>query len=290
MLTQPPRFAVPLTAVVIITVFSVMLFLEYRRPLRKSVEAKVRHIARNLTMGGIALAVATLLQTPLLVPISRWVVTHRIGLLNVSPLPTAIHVVLAVILLDYTLWVWHWASHRVPFLWRFHLVHHVDRDLDSSTALRFHFGEHALSVVYRVAQIALIGASPLSLWVWQIILFASILFHHANIALPVTWERWLVRIIVTPRMHGIHHSNYLNETNSNWSSLLSWWDYLHRTILLSVPQRDVEIGVPAYRGAAGVTLGRILVIPFEQQKRDWYEAGGSLRTRKSVEPPAPLVE
>lgn len=87
-------------------------------------------------------------------------------------------------MLDYTLWFWHFANHRIAFLWRFHLVHHIDRDLDSSTALRFHFGEHALSIVYRVVQIVVIGASPLALWIWQLTLFASNLFHHANIELP----------------------------------------------------------------------------------------------------------
>src|SRR6185369_8913232 len=119
---------------------------------------------------------AMLLQVPLLIPISRWALTHRAGLLNLIAMPAALQVGLSVVLLDYTLWFWHYANHRVPFLWRFHLVHHVDRDLDASTAMRFHFGEQGLSVVYRCAQIAVIGATPLAVWIWQTILFASILF------------------------------------------------------------------------------------------------------------------
>jgi sterol desaturase/sphingolipid hydroxylase (fatty acid hydroxylase superfamily) len=186
-------------------------------------------------------------------------------------------------MLDYTLWVWHFASHRVSFLWRFHLVHHVDRDLDSSTALRFHFGEHALSIVYRAAQITLIGTSAEALWMWQLILFASILFHHANVRLPAGVERWLVRIIVTPRMHTIHHSTQLSETDSNWSSLLSVWDYLHRTILLSVPQEDITVGVPAYQDARDVTIGRILLMPFRPQRRDWHRADGT-RCKRAITP------
>jgi sterol desaturase/sphingolipid hydroxylase (fatty acid hydroxylase superfamily) len=278
-MTQPPRFAAVITAGVIVALFGAMLILERRRPLRRSVESKLRRVIRNLTTGATALAVAALLQAPLLVPVSRWVMAHRIGLLNAIAMPAALQVVVAVILLDYTLWFWHFASHRVPFLWRFHLVHHVDRDMDASTALRFHFGEHALSVLYRSAQIVIIGATPLSVWIWQLILFASILFHHSNVELPFALERRLVRFIVTPRMHGIHHSDRLNEANSNWSSLLSCWDFLHRTMVLAVPQSEVTIGVPAYHVASDVTIGRILVLPFKKQRRDFHLSDGSLSIR-----------
>jgi sterol desaturase/sphingolipid hydroxylase (fatty acid hydroxylase superfamily) len=174
-----------------------------------------------------------------------------------------------VVLLDYTLWWWHWATHRVPFLWRFHLVHHVDRDLDASTAIRFHFGELTLSIPYRILQVLLIGVDARGLWLSQTILFASILFHHSNARLPARIERLLVRLIVTPRMHGIHHSDSEEETNSNWSSLLSAWDFLHRTSRLDVPQESITIGVPAYDDPHDVTLGKILALPFQHQRNDW---------------------
>jgi sterol desaturase/sphingolipid hydroxylase (fatty acid hydroxylase superfamily) len=278
-MTQPPPFAAVITAAVIAVVFGAMLFLELRRPLRRSVESKVRRTIRNLTTGATALAVASLLQTPLLVPVSRWTMAHRAGLLNMIVMPSIVRTVAAILLLDYTLWFWHFASHRVPFLWRFHLVHHVDRDMDASTALRFHFGEHALSFLYRAAQIVVIGATPFAVWTWQAVLFASILFHHSNVELPIAWERRLVRLIVTPRMHGIHHSDRLNETNSNWSSLFSWWDYLHRTIFLGVPHDEVTIGVPAYEKPSDVTIGRILLLPFVRQRRDFHLSDGSISTR-----------
>lgn len=279
-----------MTAAVIVLVFGTMLLLERLRPLRRTVEPKLRRTARNLTTGGIAVAVVTLLGAPLLAPLSRWVIASNIGVLNMAGVSGTAHLVLTIVLLDYTLWIWHFANHRVAFLWRFHAVHHVDRDLDSSTALRFHFGEHTLSIVYRAAQIVVIGASSEALWVWQLLLFASILFHHANIELPVTWERWLVRIIVTPRMHGIHHSDHLSETDSNWSSLLSVWDYLHRTVLLSVPQNDITIGVPAYQDPRDVTLGRILMMPFGTQRKDWHRRDGTLQTRGHNAPDAVLAQ
>jgi sterol desaturase/sphingolipid hydroxylase (fatty acid hydroxylase superfamily) len=260
------------TAIVIATTFGVMLLFERLAPLRPTVEPKPRRLARNFTMAGLSLLVGELVRLPLLVPVILWTSEQRIGLVNLVAMPNAARAVIAVVLLDYTLWWWHWLSHRVPFLWRFHLVHHVDRDLDASTALRFHFGEHALSFVYRSLQIVVIGAPAGALFVWQLILFASILFHHGNVRLPAPLESVLVRIIVTPRMHGIHHSARREETNSNWSSIVSWWDYLHRTALLGVPQSEVEIGVPVYRDPRAVTIGRILLLPFRKKSDDWEGA------------------
>ncbi len=246
-----------------------MLLAERFAPLRPAVESKFRRIVRNLTAGGVSLALMTLLQAPLLQPVAAWIERDRIGLLQAFAWPRWIETLVAVLLLDYTLWWWHWANHRMPFLWRFHLVHHIDRDLDASTALRFHFGELALSIPFRAAQMILIGVGPTSLWLWQTILFGSILFHHANLRLPLGFERLLVRLIVTPRMHGIHHSDRHDETDSNWSSLLSVWDFVHRTFRFDVPDECVVIGVPAYRDPRDVTIGRILTLPFRRQRQDW---------------------
>jgi sterol desaturase/sphingolipid hydroxylase (fatty acid hydroxylase superfamily) len=259
--------------------FAPLLAFELLRPLRAPVEAKARRMARNAVVAALSFAVVALVQTPALRPLWQWMEENRVGLLHRVPLPRGVEVALAVVLLDYTLWHWHRWNHVVGFLWRFHLVHHVDRDLDASTALRFHFGEMALSVPYRMLQVLVIGADAFALSVWQALLLASILFHHSNVRLPLGLERVLVRLIVTPRMHGIHHSAFENETNSNWSSLLSAWDYLHGTVLLGVPQRAVPIGVPAYAAAEAVTLGRILGLPFRWRDRDWVGPAGERRTR-----------
>lgn len=270
--------------------FGLLLVAETLGSLRPTVESKLRHVIRNLTTGGVSLAILTLLQTPILIPASRWAEAHHVGLLNWVQWPPALEIIITVVLFDYTLWFWHRATHTVPFLWRFHLVHHVDLDLDASTALRFHFGELTLSIAYRVVQIVVVGASSFSVWVWQTILFASILFHHSNLRLPIGVERVLTRLIVTPRMHGIHHSTCLNETNSNWSSLLSCWDYLHRTIELDVPQKDVTIGVPVYRDRRDVTIGKILLLPFRRQRADWLLPDGKLAVRPHAGPHETLAE
>ena len=257
-----------LSAVVAVT-FIILFILERLRPLRQGVEPWLRRVPRNLTVGAIALVIAFPIQMAILVPLSR----HRFGLLHMIGMPAALRTALAVILLDYTLWIWHWATHRVPFLWRFHLVHHVDRDLDASTALRFHAGEHVLSIAYRAAQIVVIGAEPAAVWIWQVVLFVCILFHHSNLRLPARLERVLVRIIVTPRMHGIHHAQREEWTNSNWSSILTCWDVLHRTLRLEVPDEAIAVGIPAYDDAREVTLGRILALPFRRMRDDWKTAG-----------------
>ena len=258
-----------ITIGVVALVWSVLLYFELRRPLRRTVEPKGRRTARNLTLGGFSLLAGILMEAVLVVPVARWTEMRGVGLCNVLDIPLWLEVPLAFVLLDYTLWWWHWASHRVPLLWRFHLVHHVDRDLDASTALRFHFGEHLISFFYRAAQIIVFGASLKAIWTFQLILFASILFHHSNVRMPARLEALLVRLVVTPRMHGIHHSDRRAESRTNFSSLLAFWDYLHRTICLSLPQDQVTIGVPAYRSADDVTVGRIIAIPFVRQRDDW---------------------
>jgi sterol desaturase/sphingolipid hydroxylase (fatty acid hydroxylase superfamily) len=261
-----------------------MMAAEALRPLRRRVEARLPHLLRNLAVAAPSFAVLGLLTTPLVVPVAEWAEGHRFGVVQFAPLPAAVRTVLAVVLLDYTLWFWHFANHRVPLLWRFHLAHHVDRDLDASTALRFHVGEMALSVPVRALQVGIVGADPVSLWWWQVLLFASIVFHHSNTRLPIGLERVLVWLVVTPRMHGIHHSDHQNETDSNWSSLLSIWDRLHRTLLLAVPQHEIRIGVPAYRAPAEVTLTRTLLLPFERHRQDWRDEDGQplLRTHDPI--------
>ena len=278
-----PHVSPWLVAGMLTAAFLLLLIVETLRPLRRAREPKLHRLGRNLAVAGIAAATMELLQIPILLPVSRWAAAQDFGLLRMLPLHGTLRVVVAVVLLDYTLWFWHFANHRVPFLWRFHSVHHVDRDMDVSTGIRFHFGELGLSVFFRAAQVALIGADPPAVVLWQSLLFLSVLFHHSNTRLPSGLERALVRIVVTPRMHGIHHSNYRNETDSNWSSLLSAWDYLHRTALLNVPQDAVTIGVPAYDRPEAVRLGKILALPFVRREDDWRREDGKPAVRPHPE-------
>lgn len=254
--------------------FGVLLWLENRRPLRPVVKSKIERDTRNLAVAGIAAAALQLCEQPAVVPLTKLVERKNWGLLKIVRLPKILETILAVALLDYTLYLWHVLTHKVPFLWRFHLVHHVDTEMDASTAIRFHFGELIISVLWRAAQILTIGVSPASFAAWQLFLFPEILFHHSNIKLSVELEKKLARFIVTPRLHGIHHSAIRDETDSNWSSGLTVWDWLHGTLKTGIPQNEITIGIPAYQNADDVTLTKILPLPFESQKDDWQLPDG----------------
>jgi sterol desaturase/sphingolipid hydroxylase (fatty acid hydroxylase superfamily) len=245
--------------------FGALVWLERRHALRRrEVEPKLRRDARNLAMAGASAAVVQGLEMPVVRRVAALAERRRWGLLRAYRLPRGLETALAVVLLDYTLYLWHVLTHRVPGLWRFHRVHHCDLDMDASTALRFHFGEIAISVAYRSAQVAAIGVSPRALELWQKLLFASILFHHSNLRLPLAWERWLARVVVTPRLHAIHHSAAAEDVNSNWSSGLTVWDWLHGTLRTGVPQEAIRIGLPELTEPEQVALSEIVAMPFRE--------------------------
>ena len=238
---------------------------ELVRPLRaRRREDRSRHTARNLAVAGVAAATVQILEQPVVMPLARLTERRRWGLLSRLRWPRPIKVALMLIALDYTLYVWHVLVHRVPWLWRFHAVHHVDLDLDASTAIRFHFGELILSVPWRAAQVCLIGVDPRTLTLWQSLTLMSVLFHHSNVRLPRQLERALALVLVTPRMHGIHHSSDPTDTNANWSSGLSLWDRLHGTLHLEAAQDGSRIGVTGFDDPIDVALPRILVQPFRK--------------------------
>jgi sterol desaturase/sphingolipid hydroxylase (fatty acid hydroxylase superfamily) len=197
-------------------------------------------------------------------PMHAFAGRRRLGLLRWLPLPKALRVVAGFLLLDYTLFLWHRFNHRSPFLWRFHAVHHGDRDLDSSTGLRFHFGELALASAFRAAQVLLLGVDRRTAAIYHRALLFSVLFHHSNLELPDDLEARLQSAIVTPRMHGIHHATNGDWMNTNYSSLLSVWDRLHRSLRVDVPQRAITIGVAELQHPDAVTLERSLALPFRQ--------------------------
>jgi sterol desaturase/sphingolipid hydroxylase (fatty acid hydroxylase superfamily) len=270
--------------------FLTLAIFERRRPLRRSVESAVQRTGRNLAIAALGAIAVHVAETPFVTPVAAAVERRRWGLLKRLRLPAWLEVSIAVLLMDYTLYVWHVLTHRVPALWRYHVVHHIDLDLDASTAVRFHFGELMLSTPWRVAQVLVIGTSPLALSIWQTGLLMSILFHHSNVELPLGVERRLSRVVVTPRMHGIHHSEVRDETNSNWSSGFTLWDWLHGTLKLNVPQSGITIGVPAFRDPNDVTLPKMVALPFKPQGPHWVSPEGDEPSRfGSATSPARLL-
>jgi sterol desaturase/sphingolipid hydroxylase (fatty acid hydroxylase superfamily) len=240
---------------------------ERLRPLRRTKDPAPTRVPRNLTIGLLAAATTAASEIPIVAPVQRLAERQRSGLLRLVPLPRAIRIVLGFLLLDYTLYLWHWLNHRSPWLWRFHAVHHIDLDLDSTTGVRFHFGELAFAALFRAAQILVIGVESDVLRAWQRALVLSVVFHHSNLELPPIMEGALQTVFVTPRMHGIHHSTRADEMNTNFASLFSWWDRVHRSLRGDVDQAAITIGVDGFLTPAAVTLDRSLALPFSGDMR-----------------------
>jgi sterol desaturase/sphingolipid hydroxylase (fatty acid hydroxylase superfamily) len=280
--TRPTAIPGWLNATLICGTFATLLWLEHRRPLRRQTERKLTRNMRNLAMVGLSATTIWLTERPVASALAQFVEREQWGLVQYLRLPAWVKVVLSVLLLDYTLYLWHVLTHKVPVLWRFHRVHHADLDLDASTALRFHCLEMVLSVPWRAAQVLAIGVAPLTLSIWQTATLLAILFHHSNVAIPLYIERWLCRFIVTPRMHGIHHSMISEEANANWSTIFAFPDYLHRTRKLNVPQQAVTIGVPAYRDPQEVTFAQIMAMPFGKQRPTWQLPGDGSPERSAL--------
>jgi len=269
--------------VLALVLLSAGLFLAERRAaLRRQTRPILGRLLVNAGSAALAFAAAVFLVRPAALTVMRSTSGEPFGLIHIVPLPPSARFVVSFLLMDLLFYWWHLANHWIPFLWRFHNVHHIDPDLDVSTAFRFHFGEIAMSAGFRALQIGVIGLSAPMFAAYEFVFQANTLFHHSNVRLPIGVERWLALVLVTPRMHGIHHSQARDETNSNYSVVFSWWDRLHRTIGLNVPQADIVVGVPAYSGPDDNTISNALLLPFRRQRDYWILPDGTPVGRRST--------
>jgi sterol desaturase/sphingolipid hydroxylase (fatty acid hydroxylase superfamily) len=273
----------PESTIAVVVLLLLLFILERRRALRRRQRPLPGRLLVNAGISAAAFAVAALVVRPLAIAALEWASDRPFGAVHLLPLPVAAQFVLSFLLMDLTFYWWHVANHRIPFLWRFHNVHHIDPDLDVSTAFRFHFGEVAFSAAFRVAQVSAIGLSGWMFAVYELVFQANTAFHHSNVRLPLRMERLLTLVLVTPRMHGIHHSQIRAETNSNYSVVFSWWDRLHRTLGLNVPQSQIVIGVPAYSKPGDNHLVDDLLLPFRRQRDYWRLPDGSAIERDQAE-------
>ncbi len=254
-------------APILVGIFILLFFLETKFQLRKRVQKRFKRIIINFIVSIPAFVLLRLLLIPAMVWLAVKNQQWQFGLNYLIETPVLIRSVITFLLLDYSNYLWHILLHKLPVLWRFHLVHHTDLDLDVTTAFRFHFGEMIGSVLFRGVAIVLIGASPLMVLIYEIVFEAATQFHHSNIKLPFVIEKWMNKIIVTPRMHGIHHSMVKNETDSNYSIIFSFWDRMHKTIRLNIHQLQVVTGVPSYPEENELTIGNLLKLPFTKIRK-----------------------
>jgi len=201
--------------------------------------------------------------------------------------------VLVVVLIDLWMYLWHRANHSIPLLWRFHRVHHSDPDLDTSSAFRFHTGEIVLSAVLRSLLISLLSLQLWHLLLYELLMLPVIMLHHSNIRMPAGLDRALRSVIVTPWMHWVHHSVYQPDTDSNFSTIFSFWDRLFSTFRLVEDPRTIRFGLKEFRDIRWQGLKGLLLTPFvspveatdaaqnrsAQRARSWEELEGILRNR-----------
>lgn len=247
--TQAPLYRLydlwgsPLLAVAV----GLLFVLEKKYALRKQHLPLLQRLKTNGLMVATAIPVLRLALIPAQVATAQWAARNKSGLLHWLRLPPLLADGITFVSLDWVNYLWHRLNHRWPLMWRFHQVHHTDLDMDVSTALRFHVGELFTSVPFKSGWIFLLGASPRATMVYEVMFELANNFHHSNLRLPLPTDRQLAQFLVTPRMHGIHHSVVEQETNSNFSVIFNLWDRLHGTLRLDVPQEQITIGVPYVR-------------------------------------------
>ena len=253
--------------------------MESKFPLRVRTQPKMKRVWLNFKVASLGLPLLRWVSIPIAVYIAKWSQSHNFGLMHLFDLPQSIEFLLVFLLMDYGIYFWHMMNHHIPFLWRFHNIHHLDIDLDVSTSVRFHAGELLIGILVRGIMIILIGASPLMVLAYEVVFETANNFQHSNWKLPKKLESVLNAFIVTPRMHGIHHSIIKDETDSNFSVIFSFWDKIHKTFKIHIPQDAITIGVPYYRNPQEEKFSKLLLLPFKKQKL-WKNGDGTIPERK----------
>ncbi|NVD06697.1 sterol desaturase family protein [Vibrio sp. JPW-9-11-11] len=237
---------------------------EWRTPRKALTQNKAFRWLNNLGLIAFNSLCLTLTMPIVALGAAYYAEQHAFGLFNYWQLPTWLEILLAVVLLDMVIYFQHLIFHRVPWLWRLHRMHHADQDIDVTTGTRFHPIEMILSMWIKVGVAILLGISPLAIVVFEIVLNVSAMFNHSNGFLPLTVDKRLRKLIVTPDMHRVHHSVIPSETHSNFGFFLSVWDQLFGTYRPqpSLGHQGVKIGIPLFQRTNEQRLDKMLTQPF----------------------------
>ena len=231
-------------------------------PIREHHYRKLSHAGINVGFGLFNGALGVLLFGIALAHLDQLIESRQLGLLHAIDWAPALEWLLVLLLFDGWQYLWHRLNHRVPLLWRFHAVHHCDAHMDATTALRFHFGEITLSFVARLLVLPLLGMSLEQLLLYELIALPVILLHHSNTHLSPTMNRWLSRLIVTPSIHWVHHSSDPAELNTNYASLLAFWDTLFGTARRRSDTASITLGLGDTVTSDTSRLARQWLMPF----------------------------
>lgn len=225
------------------------------------------HGAKNLLLGAINALMLNMLFVSLWFYAAKLSVVKEFGLFYYLPSFSWLEAAFAVLFFDFFTYWWHRLSHEIPFLWRFHRVHHSDAQMDVSTAYRFHFGEIFISSILRAVIILLLGCKLWHLALYEALMFPVVQFHHANISLPKKLDDLLAKFIVTPNMHKVHHSRKWQETNSNYTSMFSFWDRLFGTFKKREDTENISFGLEGFDVEDKQSLGGLIKTPLDKLKK-----------------------
>lgn len=245
-------------------ILAVMACWEVIAPRRRLTMPKQRRWAANLSVVVMNSLLLRLLFAAGAMGAAAVAAQQGWGLLNMGNGPAWLNWLLAVVLLDLALYLQHVLFHAVPALWRLHMMHHADLDMDVTTGARFHPLEVILSMGIKVATVVLIGAAPAAVLAFEVLLNATSMFNHSNVRIPMAIDRLLRWIVVSPDMHRIHHSVLPRETNSNFGFNLPWWDRLFGTYRADPAKghEDMALGLDQFRDPARLTFTGMLLLPF----------------------------
>ena len=251
---------------VFLGIFAVMALLERHAPMRRLAEGRLRRWPTNWAIAVIDSALVKLLFGAAAVGAAIDASTRGIGLFNVLDWPLWLEGVAVFLILDFAIWLQHLLSHKVPVLWRLHRVHHSDRDMDVTTAIRFHPVEIALSMALKIGLVYAFGAAALPVLVFEVVLNGAAMFNHGNLRLPGPLDRALRAVIVTPDMHRVHHSAIRAEHDTNYGFNLSLWDRLFGTYTDQPAggHEEMTVGLAGHQDHAPTRLLWALAFPFRR--------------------------
>ena len=243
-------------------VFALIAFWEILAPRLAISISKLKRWYNNLSIILINIMVVRLLIPVIPVAIAVKASSEGLGLLYILNINFFMGVVIGVIILDFVIYLQHLMFHAVPLLWRFHMMHHADLGIDVTTGLRFHPIEIILSLFIKISAIIIIGAPPVAVIIFEILLNATAMFNHGNIYINHRIDKILRLVVVTPDMHRVHHSIIIRETNSNFGFNLPWWDRMFGTYRdqPSATHEGIVIGLAQYR--SNISLLKMVILPF----------------------------
>lgn len=255
-------------------VFLIMGLAEALLPRRDLIQSKPQRWLANLGLAVIASLVVRFTFPMVAIGAAALAETNAWGLLALIALPSWLATLIAVIILDLAIYVQHIVTHKVPVLWRLHQVHHADRDIDVTTGIRFHPIEIALSMAYKIAIVIALGAPPIAVLIFEVILNAMAMFSHANLDFGSRVDRWARLVLVTPDMHRVHHSVIRSETDSNYGFNISLWDRVFGTYQAQprLGQINMTIGLEPYQSDKPSNLVWALLLPFRKLRRKLTDA------------------